>query len=247
MHRLTVFLGMAAAGAGVFAATPRLELSLTEAGALRQRVLFGDEELIASSPLGIVLDGVALGECEAEVSRKTVDDLITLTLRNATGRVWTVEARTFPDGVAVRYRIPSDAPVTVTRENTTFTFPSGTTAWYASAVFQYGYTQRYQERKTDDIEGEILAPPATFRNGSALDVGGSRHTSAVTVRPFTSIVCVISCSARNNANVSSGVFPPNVRKTSPKTSKAKMPAAARKPSNNAFFTYRLRNAFMATV
>lgn len=163
MHRLVVFLGMAAAGAGVFAATPRLELSLTEAGALRQRVLFGDEELIASSPLGIVLDGVALGECEAEVSRKTVGDLTTLTLRNATGRVWTVEARTFPDGVAVRYRIPADAPATVTRENTTFTFPSGTTAWYASAVFQYGYTQRYQERKTDDIEGEILAPPATFR------------------------------------------------------------------------------------
>ena len=76
MHRLVVFLGMAAAGAGVFAATPRLELSLTEAGALRQRVLFGDEELIAPSPLGIVIDGVALGEREAEVSRKTVGDRI---------------------------------------------------------------------------------------------------------------------------------------------------------------------------
>ena len=39
---------------------------------------------------------------------------------------------------------------------------SNTTAWYASGPFQYGWHQIYQERKTDSIEGELLAPPATF-------------------------------------------------------------------------------------
>lgn len=153
---------------GVFAAGPEIALTLTPEGALRQRVTLDGEEIVAPSPLGIVLDGVALGERETEVSRTLADGLTTLTLRNASGRVWTVEARAFPDGVAVRYRIPAQGPATVSRETTAFTFPSGTTAWYASAVFQYGYTQRYQERKTDAIAGEILAPPATFRLPSGI-------------------------------------------------------------------------------
>ena len=176
-HPLLPTLGLCLAFAA-HAAGPDIALSLTPEGALRHRVTLDGTEIVAPSPLGITLDGAALGENETELSRRTEGDLTTLTLRNASGRRWVVEARAFPDGVAIRYRIPADGPATVSREATAFTFPSGTTAWYASAVFQYGYTQRYQERKTDAIAGEILAPPATFRlpNGTyaALTEGNLR-------------------------------------------------------------------------
>lgn len=150
------------AGVPVFA-HPTIELSLTPEGALRQRVTFDGQEVIAPSPLGIVLDGVPLGTKERLTGKVTVGDLTTYGVRHASGAEWVVETRAFPDGVAVRYRIPTEGERRVSRELTSFTFPAGTTAWYASAVFQYGYTQKYQERAMESITGQILAPPATFR------------------------------------------------------------------------------------
>lgn len=145
------------------AAPPTLDVILTPEGKLCQRVSFEGEEVIPPSALGIVLDGIPLGTKETITGKLTVGDLTTYGLRHANGTEWMVETRTFPDGVAFRYRIPTEGEREVSKELTSFTFPSGTTAWYASAVFQYGYTQKYQERPTDTIKGQILAPPATFR------------------------------------------------------------------------------------
>lgn len=147
-------------------AQPTLEVFATPEGALRQRVTFEGREVIAPSPLGIVLDGVPLGAKDSVTGKLTVGDLTTYGVRHANGAEWVVETRTFPDGVAVRYRIPTEGAREVRRELTSFTFPADTTAWYASAVFQYGYTQKYQERKLETIAGQILAPPATFRLAS---------------------------------------------------------------------------------
>ncbi len=147
---------------------PSIEIFTTSEGALRQRVTFEGQEVIAPSALGIVLDGVPLGTKESLTGRFSVGDLTAYGIRHADGSEWIVETRTFSDGVALRYRIPTTGERKVSRELTSFTLPSGSTAWYASAVFQYGYTQKYQARAMETITGQMLAPPATFRLPSGI-------------------------------------------------------------------------------
>lgn len=85
------------------------------------------------------------------------------TLKLSDGTLYYLDVRVFSDGVALRYRIPANSPKCIYGDGTTFTFPTGTKTWYASGPFQYGWIQAYQERTTDQIEGELLAPPATFQ------------------------------------------------------------------------------------
>lgn len=119
--------------------------------------------VIKESSLGLNVDNLLLGEDVKIINRETkgIND-ITYKLQQANGSVFFLDTRVFPDGVALRYRIPSDGPKCIYGEETSFEFPSQTRVWYASGPFQYGWLQQYQERKTDHIQGELLAPPATF-------------------------------------------------------------------------------------
>lgn len=124
---------------------------------------YGDKPVVQESLLGLNIDHRLLGENVAIKNRTTNNDhSVTYELQQSDGTVFFLDTRIFPDGMALRYRIPSDGPKCIYGENTSFTFPSQTKTWYASGPFQYGWLQQYQERETDRIEGELLAPPATF-------------------------------------------------------------------------------------
>lgn len=138
-----------------------------EVNADKQLVLnvsYEETPVIQKAPLGLNVDHRLLGKEVQRLDKKEKgQNTFVYELQQADGSRFYVDARIFPDGIALRYRIPAEGPVCVYGEETSFVFPSQTKVWYASGPFQYGWLQQYQERETDGIEGELLAPPATFR------------------------------------------------------------------------------------
>lgn len=124
---------------------------------------YGGESVILESPLGLNLDNQILGKDVKIVDKiEGAGGSTTYTVQQMEGNVFYMDTRIFPDGIALRYRIPTETDICIYGEATAFTFPSRTKTWYASGPFQYGWLQEYQDRFTDNIEGELLAPPATF-------------------------------------------------------------------------------------
>lgn len=142
----------------------------------------GDNALVLESPLGLTLDSINIGngvrilgvqqaskdESYAWVGNQ--DTIINLynesrieILHTTSKQKYYLEVRNFNNGIAFRYVIPSEGTTTISKEQTTFTLPNTTKVGYASGPFSYGWLQRYQERDVADIDGELLAPPATFK------------------------------------------------------------------------------------
>lgn len=132
------------------------------------QVFYKGKEVVQKSPLGMTIDNRAIGK-EARILSVSPDESVeggrsrTYTLRESGGSTYYIDTREYDDGIALRYRIPAEGPLCIYDEATAFTFPSSTRTWYASGPFQYGWIQAYQDRLTDSISGELLAPPATFR------------------------------------------------------------------------------------
>jgi alpha-glucosidase len=131
---------------------------------LSYNVSYEGRSVIDSSPLGLNVDNVLLGKDvnitpveTKEQGGKCYD------VKHKGTLSFYIDVREFDDGVAFRYRIPSEGPRCIYGEQTAFTFPASTRVWYASGPFQYGWIQAYQERTVDSLENELLAPPATFR------------------------------------------------------------------------------------
>lgn len=141
----------------------KLDIRVNPTRQLVFNLSYGEEPVILESPLGLNVDNQLLGE-NAKIINKTEEGEgnTTYTLQQAEGDVFYMDTRVFPDGVALRYRIPTEGPKCIYGEETSFIFPSQTRTWYASGPFQYGWLQEYQDRTTDSIVGELLAPPATF-------------------------------------------------------------------------------------
>ena len=129
------------------------------------KLSYDGQEVIRESPLGMCVDHRMWGQRVLNVDADTLaDGHVMYAVSQTECDTFYVETRLFSDGMALRYHLPTGGqPVCVYGENTTYTFPEETSAWYASGPFQYGWIQAYQDRLTDDIEGELLAPPATFR------------------------------------------------------------------------------------
>lgn len=126
-------------------------------------ISYKDKPVILESHLGMNVDNHVLGEnVRIETHSQKEDGTFVYELQQFDGMKFEMDIRAFPDGIALRYRIPSVGAKCIYGEKTSFTFPPETKVWYASGPFQYGWLQQYQERKTDKIEGELLAPPATF-------------------------------------------------------------------------------------
>ncbi|MGN0214199.1 MAG: glycoside hydrolase family 97 N-terminal domain-containing protein, partial [Muribaculaceae bacterium] len=142
----------------------QLEVTVNTNRQLVFTVSYNGQTVIQESPLGLIVDNKPLG-CQVKNLEQTAQkgDEATYLITQADGQKLLIDAREFNDGIALRYRIPAHGPVCIYDELTSFTFPSQTRAWYASGPFQYGWLQQYQERNTDEIKGELLAPPATFR------------------------------------------------------------------------------------
>lgn len=130
-------------------------------------VTFHDKEVTSHSPLGLVVDNQDLGK-NIEIQEIVADPTAkngygkTYILKHKDGSISFMDTREYDNGVALRYRIPTENAKCIYKENTSFTFPTRTQVWYASGPFQYGWLQAYQKRATDSISGELLAPPATF-------------------------------------------------------------------------------------
>lgn len=147
-----------------FADAQQAEINLgITTGQLSLEVTFKGEQVISASPLGMNIDHIDLGKsvCIKSVQQRSAE-YKTYTIEKKDGSVYYLDTREFNDGIALRYRIPSTGSCCVYGEETSFTFPAGTRVWYASGPFQYGWIQAYQNRTTDKIENELLAPPATF-------------------------------------------------------------------------------------
>lgn len=126
--------------------------------------------IIQDSPLGLNVDHRLLGQSVTSLKADSLDSAghhVMYTARRADGTTFRIETRLWPEsGMALRYHIPipqDGKSVCIYDEQTAFTFTSGTRVWYASGPFQYGWIQAYQDRQVDQIAGELLAPPATFR------------------------------------------------------------------------------------
>ena len=147
----------------------RMEVTVNARRQLVFQVSFDGQPVIEEAPLGMNVDNCHIGSQVSRLRQTAVDgQLVTYELEQADGHRLLLDTRTFEDGVALRYRIPTEGSVCIYGEETTFVFPSQTRVWYASAPFQYGWPQQYQDRFTDDIAGELLAPPATFRLPSGI-------------------------------------------------------------------------------
>lgn len=162
MKRLT-FLALAFAIPCLLHAQQAKMNLVTESGQLHFDVSYKGHPVVLSSPLGMNIDNRLLGN---DVKSSTVTTASgkykTYTIAQNNGSVYYLDAWEFDDGIALRYRIPADGPRCVYGEQTAFTFPSGTHVWYASGPFQYGWIQAYQDRDTGSLNGQLLAPPATF-------------------------------------------------------------------------------------
>lgn len=131
------------------------------------QVFYKGKEIIKESPLGLTIDNQLIGKNiqikSVATGIQTPDEKCqTYTISKPDGNVYYLDTREYADGIALRYRIPASTDICIYGEATAFTFPSQTKTWYASGPFQYGWLQEYQDRVTDSIEGELLAPPATF-------------------------------------------------------------------------------------
>lgn len=132
-------------------------------GSLGYDVVFKGRPVVMGSSLGIDIDNRLLGSDVATANEIATDKKYrTYAVKRNDGDIYYLDSWEFDDGVAVRYRIPADGPRCVYSEQTSFCFPTGTHVWYASGPFQYGWLQAYQDRDISTVEGELLAPPATF-------------------------------------------------------------------------------------
>lgn len=147
----------------LWAQKARMSLGI-EKNKLSYEVTYEGRSIISSSPLGLNVDNCMLGQ-EVTVNSPvlTGPGQACYEIKRNGVLSFYVDVREFDDGVAFRYRIPSEGPRCIYGEQTAFTFPSRTRVWYASGPFQYGWIQAYQECVIDSLDKELLAPPATFR------------------------------------------------------------------------------------
>lgn len=147
--------------------------------------------VVEPSPLGIIVDGIDLGQGGAagKADTRKIDEVfpwrggksraschclaVTLPVTRETGRpsVWFLEMRVFDDGFAWRYRVPGDGPRRVQGESSAWTLPAGAVAWFQT--HKDAYEGDYQAQRPEDIplkttanrgkqlRDTLLGPPVT--------------------------------------------------------------------------------------
>ena len=158
------------------------EVSLRSGNRLAYRVTRNGRAAIERSRLGILVDGVNLGDnvTAGAVDRGRHDEryrtrgghsLATNRYNSTTvalthepsGTRYTLEVRAFDDGVAFRYVVPEAGGAgRVPDEATGFSVPPGSTVWYHDLDGHYEGT--YDRKEIEDVaEGDWAAPPLTVR------------------------------------------------------------------------------------
>jgi alpha-glucosidase len=161
-----------------------VQLRISAYGGLRlgYEVTFRKKPVVEASALGIVVDGVPLGEA-VELGRPeryqtdqtypwhgvhaTARDHshgLRLPLKAAkAGLTYTLEARAYHDGIAFRWIVPGESGKSrVPDEATAFRLPAGSVVWYHD--FE-GHYEGIPTRKSlsDVVAGDWAAPPLTYK------------------------------------------------------------------------------------
>jgi alpha-glucosidase len=148
---------------------------------LSYQIAFKNKPVIEPSPMGIIIDGVDLGQgAEAGkvdayqakekypwrgVHSEAVNHChgARISLRHVKSKIsFTVEVRAFNDGVAFRYLVPGDGQQRVPDEATVFTLPPGSTVWYHD--FEGHYEGIHARKEIAEVKsGEWAAPPLSVK------------------------------------------------------------------------------------
>jgi alpha-glucosidase len=157
----------------------QFDLHLVE-GRLSYQVTRGDTVAIEPSRLGIVVDGVDLGDgvvigavenygvhdrypwrgVHAEAVNEARGARVTV-MRRAGGPRYGVEIRAFDDGVAFRVIVPGSG-ARVPDAASAFRLPRGSVVWFHG--LRDHYEAVYERKKIEDVrDGEWAAPPVTFK------------------------------------------------------------------------------------
>jgi alpha-glucosidase len=159
------------------------ELLTADPSRVRYRVTFNGVVAIESSPFGIVVDDVDLGQGARAgnvtsyrlretytwrgVHSRAVNeyDGSSIDLRHdASGASYEFEVRVFDNGVAFRSLVPG-AGRRVVDESTVFVVPAGSTAWYHD--LKGHYEASYNRKDISEVAaGEWVAPPVTLKLSS---------------------------------------------------------------------------------
>ncbi|HET8546640.1 MAG TPA: glycoside hydrolase family 97 catalytic domain-containing protein [Bryobacteraceae bacterium] len=181
------FLGgvhlLAADATTISSPSGRVQISVSVAGGhLSYSVSFQRQPVIETSRMGIVVDGVDLGD--GAVPRRTERYRHDETYRwygvhstardhangakihvrhEKSGVAYTVDVRAYDDGVAFRSLVPGGGGKRrVPDEATSFRLPAGSTVWYHD--FEGHYEGAHTKRGIEEVPaGAWAAPPLTFR------------------------------------------------------------------------------------
>lgn len=168
--------------------TVEAAVSVGEGGRLVYAVRYAGHPVLASSPIGIIVDGVDYGD-GVEVGTASVQDFelkfpwrgnhaevsvagrsAAIPIRRPGGAGWTLEVRCFDNGVAYRCVVPGEGRRTVSGEAAAWELPAGTLAWCNPNTNNYeGVHERFE---VSDIPADKfkrgIGMPVTF----ALPGGG---------------------------------------------------------------------------
>ena len=159
----------------------RFQLFWRDQPRLTYTVSFGNRPAIERSPLGMILDGVDLGQ-GVELGRvesyrvkerypwrgvhsQAVNQCngSKISLKHAKSNTsYSVDVRAFNNGIAFRYEVAGGATERVPDEATAFVIPLGSTVWYHD--FEGHYEGIHTRKDIADVKnGEWAAPPMTIK------------------------------------------------------------------------------------
>ena len=159
----------------------QFEFSFHNPAQLRYQVSLKNKPVIENSLLGIIVDGVNLGDgvgigkiesyriserypwrgVHSEAINQCNGAKINLTHAKSHTR-YVVEVRASNDGIAFRFIVAGDARPRVPDETTGFMLPAGSTVWYHD--FEGHYEGIHVRKEISEVEaGEWAAPPLTIK------------------------------------------------------------------------------------
>jgi alpha-glucosidase len=158
-----------------------LEIVLAEQGQISYRVTLNRQPVIETSVMGIIIDNIDLCQGaeitgieryrmnEKYLQRGVHSEALNQcngakisVLHKASKTVYTIEVRTFNDGMAFRYVVSGDGKQRVPDEATAFAIPTGSAVWYHD--FEGHYESPHTRKNISDVKaGEWAAPPVTIK------------------------------------------------------------------------------------
>ena len=151
-------------------------------GQLSYSVLFKGQPVIETSPLGLILDKINLGDGVSIARPEWYEANTTLPCRGKhstaidhyrAARIpvehkqdnvrFTLDVRVYNDGIAFRYLVPGNGARVLNGEATAFLLPSGSTVWYHGVAAMH-YEEKHKKADVSSIQaGEWAGPPMTLK------------------------------------------------------------------------------------